>query len=102
MTTIIISDMTTNNPALILAAMAWNATYVLTAHAWNAMAWMHRTVAAHWRLLALCLLAVLTPMIAAAVAPVLLALVALALPLLGKLAVGGVLIATFAQATMPR
>lgn len=98
---ITISDLTTNNPMLILAAMAWSATYALAAHAWNAMAWMHRTVAAHWRLLALCLLAVLTPMIVAAIAPVLLALVAVALPVLGKLAVGGLLIAAFAQATMP-
>lgn len=82
--------------------MAWNATYALIAHAWNAMAWMHRTIAAHWRLLALCLLAVLTPLFVAAVAPVLLAVVALALPVVGKLAVGGLLIAAFAKATMPR
>lgn len=54
------------------------------------------------RLLALCLLAVLTPMIVATVAPALLALVALALPVVGKLAAGGLLIAAFAKATMPR
>lgn len=53
------------------------------------------------RLLALCLLAVLTPMIVAAIAPVLLALVAVALPVLGKLAVGLLLIAVFAQVTKP-
>lgn len=33
MTTIIISDMTTNNPLTILAALAWNATYALLAFA---------------------------------------------------------------------
>lgn len=97
-----IATMTTNNPALILAALAWNAAYVMTAHTWNVVTWMHRTVAAHFRLLALCLLAVLTPMIVAAVAPVLLAVVALALPVLGKLAAGAVLIAAFAAATKPR
>lgn len=54
------------------------------------------------RLLALCLLAVLTPMIIATIAPVLLAVVALVAPVVGKLVLGGLLIAVFAKATMPR
>ena len=71
MTTIIISDLTTNNPMLILAAMAWNATYALAAFALvalRALLGLALTVAhaagcvlvaaarlavAHWRLLAM-------------------------------------------------
>lgn len=53
------------------------------------------------RLLALCLLAVLTPMIVAAVAPLIVAAVVAALPVLAKLAVGGLLIVAFAKVTRP-
>lgn len=56
MTTITISDMTTNNPMLILAAMAWNGAYILTTYAIRLIETITLTVlafvATHGRLLA--------------------------------------------------